>query len=149
MEHSGDNEESRGVKRRRLGTVLSAVVAIVVAYVQGNVNATGPYVSFPRIEPVFDTSGIIYSTSYLTSMARELEINLISQMVAADEFCADRRFRKEDHFWEEYNGDSVDFYKSFRMSRITFNGIVKDCIPYLYDKPTNSLASVRRRYISP
>ncbi len=77
--------------------------------------------SFPSSGAHFATSGISYSTAYMISAARQLEIILVEQMVAADEFNADRRFQKEDQFWNVYSGDSIDFYKDFRMSKTTFN----------------------------
>lgn len=147
MENNLRAEDPPG-KRRRLAIVITAFVATVVTYFKcQDIVTSSLYTPLPRIEPLFDTSGIIHSTEYLISVARQVEINLIGQMVAADEFSADRRYKSEAQFWDVYTGDTTDFYKDFRMAKSTFNQIVKDCIPYLYDRPTTSLKSVRHRYL--
>jgi hypothetical protein len=55
-----------------------------------------------------------------------------SEIIYADEYSADPRRKSEQIFWDVYLGDADDFYKDYRMSRDTFNQIVKDSVPYLY-----------------
>ena len=138
MENNGIKEDPPGKRRRLLVVVLTTLIATVVTFFGCQDNMTTTYAPLPKIEPLFDTSGITHSTEYLISVARQVEICLISQMIAADEYSVDRRFRQEDNFWDVYNGDSIDFRKDFRMERNTFNQILKDCIPYLYDQPSTS-----------
>jgi hypothetical protein len=131
MDNNINGDEQRPTKIRRLAIVMTSLIAAVVTYIRCPQIVTN-YAPFPVVEPIFATSGISCSTAYMISAARQVEIILVEQMVAADEFSADRRFQKEDQFWNVYRGDSIDFYKDFRMSKTTFNQIVKDCVPYLY-----------------
>jgi hypothetical protein len=73
--------------------------------------------------------------------------NLWARIVAIDEFSVDPTRRSEQPFWDTYRGREEDWYKEYRMSQRTFNTIVRDCIPFLYSRPTYSLKSARFHYL--
>jgi DDE superfamily endonuclease len=73
--------------------------------------------------------------------------NLWARIVAIDEFSVDPTRRSEQPFWDTYRGREEDWYKEYRMSQRTFNTIVRDCVPFLYSRPTYSLKSARFRYL--
>ncbi len=107
-------DEERPAKYRCIAIVMTSLIATVVTFFKSSQIVTS-YAPLPQVQPLFDTSGICYSTEFMISAARQVEISLIEQMVAADEFNADRRFQNENQFWNVYRGNSDDFYKDFRM----------------------------------
>ncbi len=120
-------DEERPAKYRRIAIVMTSLIATVVTFFKSSQIVTS-YAPLPKVEALFNTSGIVYSTVFMISAARQVEINLIEQMVAADEFSADRRFQKEDQFWNVYGGATYGFYKLCKMSETTFNQIMKHCV---------------------
>ena len=79
--------------------------------------------------------------------AKKFMEQLWARIIAIDEFSVDPTRKSEQSFWDTYRGREDDWYKEYRMSQSTFNGIVRDCVPYLYSRPTYSLKSARFRYI--
>ena len=55
-------------------------------------------------------------------------------LIAAVQVREEKRFRADTAFWELYHhGDDKDWYQDYRMKRLTFNQIVEDYMPFLYD----------------
>lgn len=79
--------------------------------------------------------------------ATKFQQNLWNRIIAIDLFCIDPTRKSEQSFWDTYRGRESDWYKEYRMSQSTFNDIVRDCVPFLYSRPTYSLKSARFRYI--
>ena len=79
--------------------------------------------------------------------ATKFQQNLWNRIIAIDLFCIDPTRKSEQSFWDTYRGRESDWYKEYRMSQSTFNDIVRDCVPFLYSRPTYSLESARFRYI--
>lgn len=67
----------------------------------------------------------------------------IMSLVMADSYAAELRYKSEQIFWDVYDGDDGDFYKEFRMKKTTFNSIVADCVPFLYDALAENEVSAR------
>ena len=79
--------------------------------------------------------------------AKKFMEQLWARVIAIDEFSVDPTRKSEQYFWDTYRGREDDWYEEYRMSQSNFNGIVRDCVPYLYSRPTYSLKSARFRYI--
>lgn len=71
----------------------------------------------------------------------------IVSLVMADSYAAEPRYKSEQIFWDVYDGDCEDFYKEFRMKKTTFDSIVADCVPFLYDTPAENEVSARYREV--
>ena len=78
--------------------------------------------------------------------AKKIMEELWARSIAIDEFPVDPTRKSEQPFWDTYRGREDDWYKEYHMSQSTFNGIIRDCVPYLYSRPTYSLKSARFRY---
>lgn len=79
--------------------------------------------------------------------ATKFQQNLWNRIIAIDLFCIDPTRKSEQSFWDTYRGRESDWYKEYRMSQSTFNDIVRDCVPFLYSRPTYLLESARFCYI--
>ena len=49
-------------------------------------------------------------------------------------------------FWDTYDGAEANIYKEYRMSKATFNQIVQDCLPVLYDRELPAGADQRNKF---
>ena len=70
----------------------------------------------------------------------------ILNLIIADDYSADPRYKSEQMFWDVYRGDDDDWYKEYRMSKSTLNRIVSDCVPYLYSIEARGDEFKRYRY---
>ena len=69
-------------------------------------------------------------------------------LLAAMEIRNEKRFRSDCLFWELYdNADHIDWYKEYRMRKGTFNEIVDDCMPFLYDFNNSWTTAARKKYL--
>jgi hypothetical protein len=68
-------------------------------------------------------------------------------LVMADSYAAEPRYKCEQIFWDIYDGDDDDFYKEYRMKKSTFDTIVEDCIPFLYDTIAVNEEAIRARAV--
>ena len=64
--------------------------------------------------------------------AKKFMEELWARIIAIDEFSVDPTRESEQPFWDTYRGREDDWYKEYCLSQYTFNGIVRDCVPYLY-----------------
>ena len=79
--------------------------------------------------------------------AMHFQRDLWARILATDMYCVDSTRKSEQPFWDTYRGCEEDWYKEYRMSQATFNIIARDCVPFLYSRPTYSLHSARFRYL--
>jgi hypothetical protein len=77
----------------------------------------------------------------------DLNRSQVIQIFELQNYSADPRYKSELIFWEIYTGDNDFFRKEYRMSKVTFDSIVTDCLPFLYTKPAKSAESIRWRAI--
>ena len=79
--------------------------------------------------------------------ASKFQQDMWPKVLAIDMFCIDSSRKSEQPFWDMYRGCREDWYKEYRMSQVAFNVIARDCVPFLYSRPTYSLKSARFRYL--
>lgn len=77
----------------------------------------------------------------------DLDRSQVIQLLELQSYSADPRYKSELIYWEIYTGDEDIFRKEYRMSKVTFDSIVIDCLPFLYSKPAKSSESARWRAI--
>ena len=100
-------------KKRKI--IFCAIVAIVVCVVALVEEETMPAFSRQKLNRI------------VSSFA---EGNIFALSTDIDE---ERRFLSENIFWELFdNGRSEDWYKEYRMRKVTFKSVVHNCLPFLY-----------------
>jgi hypothetical protein len=126
---------SPAAKRRRtiIGTIASLSAFMMIA-------------SCP-IANVLPTHPISSVSSEDLVRIDDLNRSQVIQILELQNYSADPRYKSELVFWEIYTGDDDIFRKEYRMSKVTFDTIVTDCLPFLYSKPAKSEESVRWRAI--
>lgn len=132
-------------KRKRLLTIVTSIVLLFVVLLEARRNCS----SVPLyLKPLsHDMITEISDTDDVDSAARILEQSLWARIIALDQYSADATRKSEQPFWDVYRGCDNVWYKEYRMSKETFNAIVRDTVPYLYTRPTYSLKSGRFRYL--
>ena len=135
-------------RRKRLLSLITSVVVIIVILIDTRQQNPGvPLYQKPypiSLLEKFSTSDDIVE---LASAVQLLKENLWARIIALDQYSSDPTRKSEQPFWDVYSGSDDLWYKEYRMSRETFNGIVRDTVPFLYTRPTYSLKSARHRYL--
>lgn len=146
MDDLGAGEAAR--KRKRLLSLLSSVIAVFIVLIDSRQKNPGVPVFqraiSPQVRDIFSTSNDIEEFAAAVQVFQE---SLWARIIALDQYSTDATRKSEQPFWDVYNGSEEFWYKEYRMSRETFNGIVRDSVPFLYTRPTYSLKSARYRYM--
>jgi hypothetical protein len=71
----------------------------------------------------------------------------VGAILLTDNHAGDPRYKSDAIFWDVYNGDDIWFYKEYRMSKTTFNMVVADCIPFLWEEPSTNEETVKSREV--
>ena len=121
-------DEAVALKRKRsVAVIVGLVVTLMVFNKLPRNKVTYPHV--PQME--------VNSVDEIIRAVVVIEQDLTAQILAVDDYAADPTRKSEACFWETYSGSAEKWYKEYRMSRDTFDQIVKDCVPHLYDRPTS------------
>lgn len=134
--------------RKKVVKVICAVIIIfnVFLSIQRRDPILPTFVSLSLI----DLSAMFQSDEFDDEVflpAKRFQQDMWARIVAIDQFCVDPTRKSEQPFWDTYRGREEDWYKESRMSQATFHSIVRDCVPFLYSRPTYSLKSARFRYM--
>lgn len=146
-----DNDEANNVEagnglRKRLITIICGIVTVMQIFM--NMKSEDP-ISTPS--SVFDLRDSVLNedgeeeSAFVPAM--KFQRDMWARILAIDMFCTDPTYKSEQPFWDTYRGCEADWYKEYRMSQSTFNIIARDCVPFLYTRPTYSLKSARFRYM--
>ena len=142
----GASEAAR--KRKRLLGLLSSVIVIFIILIDSRQKNPGvplfQRAISPHVSRIFSTSN---DMEEIEGAVKTFEESLWARIIALDQYSSDATRISEQPFWDVYNGPEEFCYKEYRMSRETFNGIVRDSVPFLYSRPTYSLKSARYRYV--
>ena len=142
----GAGEAAR--KRTRLLSLLSSVIVVFIILIDSRQRNPGvplfQRAISPQVRDIFSTSNDIEEYAAAVQVFQE---SLWARIIALDQYSTDATRKSEQPFWDVYNGPDEFWYKEYRMSRETFNGIVRDSVPFLYTRPTYSLKSARYRYM--
>ena len=142
-----DEQADNGL-RRRLISVICALLTV-----------THIFMGTKSIEPVhkccaplleLDMRGICNEDGNVEAIflpAMHFPRDLWARILATDMYCVDSTRKSEQPFWDTCRGRKEDWYKEYRMSQATFIIITRDCVPFLYSRPTYSLQSARFRYL--
>lgn len=130
-------------RRKRLLSLITSVVVIIVILIDTRQQNPGvPLYHKPSLLGKFSTSDDIVE---LASAVQLLKENRWARIIALDQYSSDPTRKSEQPFWDVYSGSDDLWYKEYRMSRETFNGIARDSVPFLYARPTYSLKSAPHR----
>ena len=142
----GESEEQR--MRKRLLRLITSVVVIFFILIDARQRNPGvPLYQKPLSADVLDVFSTSDDAQEYAAAVQLLKESLWARIIALDQYSSDPIRKSEQVFWDMYNGSEELWYKEYRMSRETFNGIVRDSVPYLYSRPTFSLKSARYRYL--
>ena len=136
-------------KRKCLITIVTSMIFLFVILLDARQKCPGIPL-FQKPLPQHVINGLLNSADDFEdfkSSVRILEENLWARIIALDQYSADATRKSEQPFWDVYRGCDETWYKEYRMSKETFNGIVRDSVPFLYSRPTYSLKSARFRFL--
>ena len=146
MDDLGAGEAAR--KRKHLLSLLSSVIVVFIILIDSRQKNPGvplfQRAISPQVREIFSTSNDIEEFAAAAQVFLE---SLWARIIALDQYSTDATRKSEQPFWDVYNGSEEFWYKEYRMSRETFNGIVRNSVPFLYTRPTYSLKSARYRYM--
>ena len=142
-----DNDALR--KRKCLITIVTSMVFLFVILLDTRQQRPGvPLYQKPLPQHVIN--GLLDDANDFVdfkSSVRIFEESLWARIIALDQYSADATRKSKQPFWDVYRGYDETWYKEYRMSKETFNAIVRDSLPFLYSRPTYSLKSARFRYL--
>jgi DDE superfamily endonuclease len=134
--------------RKRLVRIVTSVIVLFFTLLQSRRENTGVPLFQRPLSPLilqtFLTSEDIDECAPAIQLFKE---SLWARIIALDQYAADPTRKSEQPFWDVYRGSDEFWHKEYRMSKETFNGIVRDTVPFLYSRPTISLKIARYRYI--
>ena len=134
--------------RKKVVKVICAVIIILNVFL--SIQRKDPILPTFMSPSIIDLSAMFQSDDYddvIFLPAKKFQQDLWARIIAIDQFCVDPTRKSEQPFWDTYRGREEDWYKEYRMSQSTFHGIVRDCVPFLYSRPTYSWKSARDRYM--
>ena len=134
--------------RKRLISVIVGIITVMQLFICAKNGDPIPYerTSFRGFDlrDAFDEDG---EEEAIFQHASKFQQDMWARILAIDMFCVDSTRKSEQPFWDMYRGCEGDWYKEYRMSQATFNVIARDCVPFLYSRPTYSLKSARFRFL--
>ena len=135
-------------RRKRLLSLITSVVVIIVILIDARQqNPAVPLYQKPYPTVLFETFSTSDDIIELAAAIQLLKENLWKRIIALHQYSSDPTRKSGQPFWDVYSGSDDLWYKEYRMSRETFNGVVRDSVPFLYTRPTYSLKSARHRYL--
>ena len=135
-------------KRKRLLSLLSSAIVVFIILIDSRQRNPGVPLFQRAISPqVRDSFSTSNDVEEFAAAVQTFQGSLWARIIALDQYSTDATRKSEQPFWDVYNGPEEVWYKEYRMSRETFNGIVRDSVPFLYTRPTYSLKSANYRYM--
>ena len=138
-------DADNGFRKRLIGVIFGLITVMQLFICAKN----GDPISYELMSSRgFDSAGVFDEDGeegMEYQHASKFQQDVWARILAIDMFCVDSSRKSEQPFWDMYRGCEEDWYKEYRMSQATFNVIARDCVPFLYSRPTYSLKSARFR----
>ena len=144
-DHLQENVEINDGFRKRVLRVICGVLVVMNVFMI--FQKQGPILPLYASSLLIDAPEDEECEDGIFSTAKKFQQDVWTRIIAIDEYSIDPTRKSEHSFWDTYRGRESDWCKEYRMSQSTFHTIVRDCVPFLYSRPTYSLKSARFRYI--